>query len=143
MTENTDNKERSEAVSDYRVILYGEPAVQTVTPKSGINAGKEIKVLTVRAYHPVSVRKNDGTFEEKDPLWLDLKLFDNNADHIKELLKDGLVLRVSGEIKTRPWTGKDGKVRESSDLMLHSLAVDLKQRGLKGLNFEKPKAAAK
>lgn len=130
--------EQNEKVSDYRVICFGEPKVSSIVPKSGANAGKEIKVLSMRAFHPVAVRKEDGTFEEKESLWFDLKLFDDNSDLLSGFLKDGLVLRVSGEVKKRTWQGKDGKEHESADLNLYSLAVDLKQRGLKGIVFEKP-----
>lgn len=130
--------EQKERVSDYRVICYGEPKISSIVPKSGPNAGHEVKVLTVRGYHPVSEKQADGTFEEKESLWFDLKLFDDNAELLSGFLKDGLVLRVSGEIKKRTWQGKDGKEHESADLNLYSLAVDLKQRGLKGIFYEKP-----
>ena len=130
--------DQNEKVSDYRVICFGEPKITGIVPKSGANAGKEIKVLSMRAFHPVSVRKEDGTFEEKESLWFDLKLFDDSAELLSGFLKDGLVLRVSGEIKKRTWQGKDGREHESADLNLYSLAVDLKQRGLKGIVFEKP-----
>ena len=130
--------EQKEKVSDYRVICYGEPKVSSIVPKSGPNAGQEVKVLTVRGYHPVSERQEDGTFKQKDPVWHDLKLFHQNADLAASLIKDGLALRVSGALQDHAFTGKDGKEHHSSVLTLNSLSVDLMQRGLKGLDFEKP-----
>lgn len=130
--------EQNEKVSDHRVICYGEASVQIIVPKSGINAGKETPVLSMKAFHPVNVRKEDGTFDEKEPIWYDMKLYDSNAKLISSFLKDGLVLRVSGEVKPRTWTGRDGQERQSKDLILYSLAIDIKQRGLKTVVFEKP-----
>ena len=129
---------KNEKVSDFRIICYGEHVVQKITPKSGDNAGKEVTVLTIRGFHPVNIRKDDGTFEEQDPKWFDLKLFDNNAELLSTFFKDGIVLRVSGEIKDKVWTGKDGKERNSSEITLYSVAIDIKQKGLKGIMFEKP-----
>ena len=51
-------------VSDLRVVCYGEASIKKILPKSGNNAGKEITVLSMRAYHPKSVRKPDGTFDQ-------------------------------------------------------------------------------
>ena len=130
--------EQNEKVSDYRVLCYGEATIQVITPKNGTNAGKDVKVLTSRVFHPVSVRNNDGTFTEQEPIWYDLKLFDNSVDLLKDFFKDGLVLRVSGEIKKRSWVGKDGKERHGADLMAYTVAIDIKQRGLKSVVFEKP-----
>ena len=54
------------------------------------------------------------------------------------LIKDGMALRVSGSLQDHAFTGKDGKEHHSSILTLNSLSVDLMQRGLKSLDFEKP-----
>lgn len=118
--------EQKERVSDYRVICYGEPKISSIVPKSGPNAGHEVKVLTVRGYHPVSEKQADGTFKQKDPVWHDLKLFNQSADLVAPLIKDGMALRVSGSLQDHAFTGKN------------SLSVDLMQRGLKSLDFEKP-----
>lgn len=125
-------------VSDLRVVCYGEASIKKILPKSGVNAGKEITVLSMRAYHPKSVRKPDGTFDLQETEWYTLQLFDDKAALIKSFLKDGLVLRVSGEVKTRKYQDKNGKEQIASDLTLYSIAVDLKQRGLLSIGFEKP-----
>lgn len=138
MSDQNVNGGSASRVSDHRVIIYGEPKVETITPRSGPNAGKQVNVLTVRGYHPTAERLPDGTFKEKDPVWYDLKLYDREAEMIKPFLKDGLALRVGGSVRTHAWTGKDGKERQDAEISLYSVAVDLKQRGLKGIDFEKP-----
>ena len=138
MSDQNVNGGSAPRVSDHRVIIYGEPKVETITPKTGPNAGRQVNVLTVRGYHPTAERQPDGSFKEKDPLWYDLRLYDQHAQQIKSFLKDGMALRVSGSVKTHTWTGKDGKERQGTEIALSSVAVDLKQRGLKGIDFEKP-----
>lgn len=130
--------EQKERVSDYRVICYGDPKVSSIVPKSGPNAGHEVKVLTVRGYHLVSEKQADGSFKQKDSIWHDLKLFNQNADLVSTLIKDGMAIRVSGSLQAHTFTGKDGKEYHNSVLTLNSLSVDLMQRGLKSLDFEKP-----
>ncbi len=124
--------------SDLRVICHGEPQIKTITPKSGTNEGKEVSVLCFRAYHPVAEKQQDGSFNSKDPEWYSLQLFDNKAQEIGKFIKDGLVLRVSGEVKEREYTDKNGQKQIGRDLNVYSLAVDLKQRGLKNIDFQKP-----
>lgn len=138
MSDQNVNGGSAPRVSDHRVIIYGKPKVETIIPKGGTNAGKEIKVLTVRGYHPTAERLPDGSFKEKDPVWYDMKLYEREAELIRPFLKDGLALRVSGAVKTHTWTDKDGKERQGNEISLSSVAVDLKQRGLKGIDFEKP-----
>lgn len=128
----------NEKISDYKVICFGESSVSEITIKTGASAGKKTKVLSTRAFHPVSVKKEDGQFENKDPIWFDLKFYQENADLAASFLKDGLALRVSGEIKKRSWTGKDQKTHLSMDLTAYSLAIDVMQKGLKSIVFEKP-----
>lgn len=138
MSDQNVNGSSAPRVSDHRVIIYGEPKMETITPRSGPNAGKEVNVLTVRGYHPTAERLPDGSFKEKEPVWYDMKLYDREAEMIKPFLKDGLALRVAGAVRTHTWTGRDGKERQGQEISLSSVSVDLKQRGLKGIDFEKP-----
>lgn len=131
-------EKQNEKVTDYKIICFGEPTISEITVKSGANAGKKTKVLSTRAFHPVSERISDGKFESKEPLWFDLKFYHEKADLIADFFKDGLAMRISGEIKLREWTGKDQKVYQSNDLIAYTLAIELMQKGLKSIVFEKP-----
>ena len=84
---------------DLRVVVYGEPSVSTITPKSGENVGKQVDVLNLNVYKPKAEKDQDGKWKKLDPDFFKLQLFSEHAKAIAPLLKDGLALRVSGLIK--------------------------------------------
>lgn len=55
MTEQNDKSQASQQPSDkvqnYKIYVYREPELNTIVPKSGKNAGKEIDVLSVKVLH--------------------------------------------------------------------------------------------
>ena len=55
MTEQNDKAQASQQPSDkvqnYKIYVYREPELNTIVPKSGKNAGKEIDVLSVKVLH--------------------------------------------------------------------------------------------
>lgn len=135
-TKMTENLNRPMA-NDMRVVVYGEPNVSTITPKTGDNAGKQIDVLNINVYKPNSARQPDGSWKQLDSDWYKLQLFSEHAKEISPLIKDGLALRVSGLIKENTFQGKDGQTKTSKNIVVNNIAVDLLQRGIKGIDFEK------
>ena len=132
----TENLNRPMA-NDLRVIVYGEPNIATITPKSGENAGKQIDVLNINVYKPNASKQPDGSWKQMDSDWYKLQLFSEHAKEISPLIKDGLALRVSGLIKENTFQGKDGQTKTSKNIVVNNIAVDLLQRGIKGIDFEK------
>ena len=45
------------------VVVFKEPTVSQIVPKSGPNAGKETSVLEFKAYKPHFVKQKDGSFQ--------------------------------------------------------------------------------
>ncbi len=128
----------NEKVSALRVVIYGEIAVKTITVKSGSHAGEHRTVLECRAFHPNADRAENGSFIQKESDWYRLQLWDDRAEEVKKLLKDGMILRVSGSVTQHAYKDKNGGEKIARDLNLSNLAVDLKQPGLKGIDFVKP-----
>lgn len=49
------------------VVVFKEPTISQIVPKSGPNAGKETSVLEFKAYKPHFVKQQDGSFlQDKD-----------------------------------------------------------------------------
>ena len=48
-----------------------------------------------------------------------------------------MLLRVTGVPKTKEYTKKDGTKARSHIFQIYSIAIDLKQKGLKKIEFEK------
>ena len=46
------------------VVVFKEPTISQIVPKSGPNAGKETSVLEFKAYKPHFVKQKDGSFQQ-------------------------------------------------------------------------------
>lgn len=51
------------------VVVFKEPTVNKIVPKSGQRAGKDTFVVEFKAYHPSFEKKQDGSFERKDSVF--------------------------------------------------------------------------
>mgnify|MGYP003210016273 FL=1 len=64
--------------------------------------------------------------------------FLDGATYLKDHLKDGMVLFVSGAVKTSQYKSKDGEDKESLTIVAYKISLDLLQKGLKGFSFTRP-----
>lgn len=152
MTEQNDKAQASQQPSDkvqnYKIYVYREPELNTIVPKSGKNAGKEIDVLSVKVLHRnYEIDPTSGDFIKKDPTFMTLKKYGDAKDNVKQLaslIQPGMQLRVSGSLTSHEYEIKDqktGEMRKQTALELNAsnLMLDLSQKGLKGINFEQQK----
>ena len=152
MTEQNDKSQASQQPSDkvqnYKIYVYREPELNTIVPKSGKNAGKEIGVLSVKVLHRnYEIDPTSGDFIKKDPTFMTLKKYGDAKDNLKQLsslIQPGMQLRVSGSLTSHEYEFKDqktGEMRKQTALELNAnnLMLDLSQKGLKGINFEQQK----
>lgn len=152
MTEQNDKSQASQQPSDkvqnYKIYVYREPELNTIVPKSGKNAGKEIDVLSVKLLHRnYEIDPTSGDFIKKDPTFMTLKKYGDAKDNVKQLaslIQPGMQLRVSGSLTSHEYEFKDqktGEMRKQTALELNAnnLMLDLSQKGLKGINFEQQK----
>lgn len=152
MTEQNDKAQASQQPSDkvqnYKIYVYREPELNTIVPKSGKNAGKEIDVLSVKVLHRnYEIDPTSGDFIKKDPTFMTLKKYGDAKDNVKQLaslIQPGMQLRVSGSLTSHEYEFKDqitGEMRKQTALELNAnnLMLDLSQKGLKGINFEQQK----
>ena len=152
MTEQNDKSQASQQPSDkvqnYKIYVYREPELNTIVPKSGKNAGKEIDVLSVKVLHRnYEIDPTSGDFIKKDPTFITLKKYGDAKDNVKQLaslIQLGMQLRVSGSLTSHEYEFKDqktGEMRKQTALELNAnnLMLDLSQKGLKGINFEQQK----
>lgn len=152
MTEQNDKLQASQQPSDkvqnYKIYVYREPELNTIVPKSGKNAGKEIDVLSVKVLHRnYEIDPTSGDFIKKDPTFMTLKKYGDAKDNVKQLaslIQPGMQLRVSGSLTSHEYEFKDqktGEMRKQTALELNAnnLMLDLSQKGLKGINFEQQK----
>lgn len=152
MTEQNDKSQASQQPSDkvqnYKIYVYREPELNTIVPKSGKNAGKEIDVLSVKVLHRnYEIDPTSGDFIKKDPTFMTLKKYGDANDNVKQLaslIQPGMQLRVSGSLTSHEYEFKDqktGEMRKQTALELNAnnLMLDLSQKGLKGINFEQQK----
>lgn len=152
MTEQNDKSQASQQPSDkvqnYKIYVYREPELNTIVPKSGKNAGKEIDVLSVKVLHRnYEIDPTSGDFIKKDPTFMTLKKYGDAKDNVKQLaslIQPGMQLRVSGSLTSHEYEFKDqktGQMRKQTALELNAnnLMLDLSQKGLKGINFEQQK----
>ena len=152
MTEQNDKSQASQQPSDkvqnYKIYVYREPELNTIVPKTGKNAGKEIDVLSVKVLHRnYEIDPTSGDFIKKDPTFMTLKKYGDAKDNVKQLaslIQPGMQLRVSGSLTSHEYEFKDqktGQMRKQTALELNAnnLMLDLSQKGLKGINFEQQK----
>lgn len=152
MTEQNDKAQASQQPSDkvqnYKIYVYREPELNTIVPKSGKNAGKEIDVLSVKVLHRnYEIDPTSGDFIKKDPTFITLKKYGDEKDNVRQLaslIQPGMQLRVSGSLTSHEYEFKDqktGQMRKQTALELNAnnLMLDLSQKGLKGINFEQQK----
>lgn len=152
MTEQNDKAQASQQPSDkvqnYKIYVYREPELNTIVPKTGKNAGKEIDVLSVKVLHRnYEIDPTSGDFIKKDPTFMTLKKYSDAKDNVKQLaslIQPGMQLRVSGSLTSHEYEFKDqktGEMRKQTALELNAnnLMLDLSQKGLKGINFEQQK----
>lgn len=152
MTEQNDKAQASQQPSDkvqnYKIYVYREPELNTIVPKTGKNAGKEIDVLSVKVLHRnYEIDPTSGDFIKKDPTFMTLKKYGDAKDNVKQLaslIQPGMQLRVSGSLTSHEYEFKDqktGEMRKQTALELNAnnLMLDLSQKGLKGINFEQQK----
>lgn len=121
---------------DYKLYVTGLAQVKTINLKQGSTTN----VLNFRAYHPNIKKLDNGSFERKESTFYDVEYFhDDKAflDHVATLLKDGMLLRASGLPKVSKYTNKEGKEQNVNIFTANYLAIDLKQRGLKAIDFVK------
>jgi len=153
MTEQNDKSQASQQqpsdkVQNYKIYVYREPELNTIVPKSGKNAGKEIDVLSVKVLHRnYEIDPTSGDFIKKDPTFMTLKKYGDAKDNVKQLaslIQPGMQLRVSGSLTSHEYEFKDqktGEMRKQTALELNAnnLMLDLSQKGIKGINFEQQK----
>lgn len=126
-------------LSDHKVVIYGQPEMKTITVKNGEKAGQQLNVISCKAYHPNIVRKEDGTFERKDPTWYRMQYYGKeDAAIVGKFLTDGLALRVTGYVKDVNYQDKEGKTQTAKELTADNIAIEILQKGLKSVVFEKP-----
>lgn len=138
MSDNVNTSKSDNQVKGYKVFLYGDPELKTITPKSGLNAGQEVSVLVANAYHRNFAQDEAGKLQSLDPTFMKLEVYGDKANYMKDLLKDGMKLVVNGYLTVDKFTGKDGKEKEARTLNADSVALDLAQSAIKSINFEKP-----
>lgn len=132
------DKENRNFVSDYRVIVSSEPKVNTIQPKSGEMAGKNVDVLNVDVYKQHAEKQQDGSWKKLANEFFKLELYSAAAKSIAPMLVAGLALRVAGEIKEHEYQGKDGTTKVAKSLVANSIGIDLLQKGLNSIDFTKP-----
>ena len=122
------------------VVVFKEPTISQIDPKSGPNAGKETSVLEFKAYKPHFVKQQDGSFQQdKDGTeFFSVRYYgkDSSAKRMAAGIKEGMMLEVRGDVSTREFTGKNGK---QNVLTAKGIAVSLNQPGLK-IDYSRPKA---
>lgn len=124
------------AVLALRLIVYGTAQVKTIVPKRGESQGKEIQLLTFRAFHPMGGKEGEG--QSPASIWLNVDCFNAQALALAPLLQDGMVLYASGVLKEHSYTAKDGSSKQSISLTAYQLALDLLQRGLSSFSYTRP-----
>lgn len=152
MAEQNDKAQASQQPSDkvqnYKIYVYREPELNTIVPKTGKNAGKEIDVVSVKVLHRnYEIDPTSGDFIKKDPTFMTLKKYGDAKDNVKQLaslIQPGMQLRVSGSLTSHEYEFKDQKTGElrkqtAIELNANSLMLDLSQQGLKSITFEQQK----
>lgn len=125
------------------VVVFKEPTISQIVPKSGPNAGKETSVLEFKAYKPHFVKQQDGSFQQdKDGTeFFSVRYYgkERSAKRMAAGIKEGMMLEVRGDVSTREFTGKNGKQMQENVLTAKGIAVSLNQPGLK-IDYSRPKA---
>lgn len=126
-------------ISDHKVVVYGQPEIKTITVKNGEKVGQQLNVVSCRAYHPNIVRKEDGTFERKEATWYRMQYYGKeDAAIVGKFLTDGLALRATGYVRDITYQDKDGNTQTVKELTADNLSIEILQKGLKSVIFEKP-----
>lgn len=118
------------------VVLFGKPQLKTITPTSGINAGKDVSVLNFRAFHPNYEREGNG-IKKTESDWYEVQMFGKKAETAFGHLKEGMTLEVRGSVSEHNFE-KDGKQMTSHVITAKGIGLSLTQAGLRSVDFEKP-----
>ena len=84
----------------------------------------------------VSVANNIGFGDKQKTMWIRVALFGKRAEgSLKDYLKKGQQVFVSGELSTREWTDKDGNMMANFELMANVIDLVGGRRGSSGSNY--------
>ena len=116
------------AVSGKVTVKLGDhlATVKKVTLKDGI----EKSVLEFWGLREVLEKNEQGTWETKEPQYVRVLLW-NAPERCADLVKDGLVLFVRGNLVEEQYFRKDGTEATSHVLTAWSIGADITQSGLK------------
>lgn len=127
------------------VVVFKEPTVNKIVPKSGQRAGKDTFVVEFKAYHPTFEKKQDGSFERKDSVFFTVQQFsgsEKTANTLAQHVKEGMTLEVRGDCVEKSFQGRDGTSKTENIITAKGIAASLTQPGL-SVSYEKPKAKSK
>ena len=86
------------------VVVFKEPTVSQIVPKSGPNAGKETSVLEFKAYKPHFVKQKDGSFQQdKDGTeFFSVRYYgkESSAKRMAAGIKEGTLIAAMEKIHT-------------------------------------------
>jgi single-strand DNA-binding protein len=68
-----------------------------------------------------SLATTSGKGEQKSTEWHRVVCWDHSAEYASNYLKKGSPVYVEGSIKTNKWTDKEGKPRETKEIVAHSI----------------------
>lgn len=132
------NHHRDDFRSSYKVYVYSQPELKTIVPKSGQNAGKNVDVVSFRAYKRNFERTADGQFNQLEPTWMNVTHYGAAAAHLANLVKVGIALRLDGKLTSNSFIGKDGMQKNSLEFKADNVSLDLAQHGLRNIDYAKP-----
>lgn len=119
------------------VVVYGKPLLKTITPTSGINAGKDVAVLNFRAFHPNYERDGSNGIKKTESDFYEVQMFGKKAETAFGHIKEGMTLEVRGSVSDHNFE-KDGKQMTSHVILAKGIGLSLTQAGLRSVDFEKP-----
>lgn len=116
------------AVSGKVIVKLGSypVTVKKVTLKDGI----EKSVLEFTGLREVLEKNEQGIWETKEPQYVRVRLWEA-PERCADLVKDGLVLFVRGNLVEEQYSRKDGSEATVHVLTAWSIGADITQSGLK------------
>lgn len=123
----------TEKVSNLRVVVHKNAEKRKITVKSGENEGQQVEILTFRCYHPKLLDAASNTW---DSTWYQVSCYQEESFYLADLIKDHLVLYVSGNLKRSSYLDKNGNNQEGFTIIANKISLDLLQSGVSGFTYK-------
>ena len=115
------------------------PELATITPKTGVHAGKLTEVAEFDVAKNHYERQANGEFKQTDTDFYRVSVYGDDAKQIAGLVQVGMPLMINGSSSVNAWKDDKGVERTTNVINANTVGLDLSHARVKSIEFA-PKA---